>query len=1385
MSTILFRPRNKVEHPKGTGGEEAIKEPLPAPRPLPRTKMQVIVPVVIGVAVLGMIALMFSQPGLRSGYMGVFTLFLPLMLLVSMTSMFMMNRGGGEKRMSPGELEEARRERLAELDELRERMHDAGRAQFEQFAWLHPEPRLVAGLIGSDRMWSRSLNSDLAPLFGVVRFGVGTSALTRKLQPADVGRAEDYDPVTFDANSAFLQVQKEIQGAPKPVALQNTAGLALIGEQDMEPVYGLARSIICQAVLGHAPRDFKIMIVTDDLQRWEWCKWLPHCQHPSAMDSGGPARMVWTSGEQLNAAVGAELHGREPFSLKPPGAGVRPHWLVINDRTRPAGDERDWQTLTRAGGVAGVTFMRLASQRGSGLEFTERSTYFVSGDEVRRRGERFCTPDYVDEATARTVARKIARYRSDGEGAPLAGGRSPVEEGRDLGDLLGVEDVANVDVAKTWASTLLGPPWKGEPWGREWARIPVGVDEKGQQFALDFKEPHQGGMGPHLVIVGWTGSGKSTFLTTLATSAAVTHSPETLTIAFFDFKGKTTADQLYGLPNVVAAMGNLEDDELWIDRMGEVLLGELNRRKELLHAAGLENVAEYEYRRIHKGESLEPLPFLLVIVDEFTQMFQDYPDSKKWFDEIGRQGRALNVGFVMGSQRLGYEMQQGTMANVAARVALKVLDDGDSRTMLGTDAAVHLPANSPGAGFLNVKGNTGGLVRFQACFVGKPYTPPRRVAAAVVRTQHNYVPPQLFTAAPMAALPAPPTPQAVTAEPTPQVLLGDDGRELRELDVIKRSLRQQVQSRVHQMWLPPLQPLPVDELVHRLRGRAWHEDYGNTAGLILPVGMDDRPYRHTQKVVAIDLMAGNCAVIGKGGAGKTTALTTMITGAALMYRPQRVQFYVLALGGPILNSVAALPHVGDVVRANQTERIGRTLAEMTQLIEDRAEAFTKHDITIKEFRARKFGGERGALPDDGFGDVVLVIDGWQKLKSASEEWVDQVMSIMRDGPNYGVRVIVSTNAWLQGGMPSGMPSMFASNVELKLDSGDDTNKNSRAVAIKVPFDEDVDHGAGEVNKNRGRGTSMFGFHMQVGLPEVRIGDQVGGPREVGAAITQLTGDRAATVRVLPDEVLLEQVWAQWTQRTGAAPPVGRVPFGISEAGLQPAVAEFAVSPHLLIVGNPDCGRSNALAAVAQSIMRAYTPEQAQIYMVDPHNAQLQVVEGEFLGSYVDETGKTQDGYTFHEEDVRQMANYVARILQQRQPDKTLGQSELAAGRRSWSGPEYFIIVDNEETVAEWGAGMFTGPGPALEPLAALITRARDVGLHFVVSRRVSPWSRALGSPVVGRLAQSQVPAVVMDAPRDEMEVLGLRKPPRQPVGRGIYITEKLTAPVQIALAERR
>jgi S-DNA-T family DNA segregation ATPase FtsK/SpoIIIE len=387
--------------------------------------------------------------------------------------------------------------------------------------------------------------------------------------------------------------------------------------------------------------------------------------------------------------------------------------------------------------------------------------------------------------------------------------------------------------------------------------------------------------------------------------------------------------------------------------------------------------------------------------------------------------------------------------------------------------------------------------------------------------------------------------------------------------------------------------------------------------------------------------------------------------------------------------------------------------------------------------------------------------------------IGSVERIMQKGPNHGVHAIISTTGWIANQWTSPMRNLFGSNVELRLGTMDDFTINNKDVAHDVPFGQlelhkPTDESAGEseefeVIKIRGRGTTMDGFHGQVGLPEMGDGS------DVAAAVAAVAQPlEAVRVAVLPERIELAEVLGRWEPRPGL------VPFGVSERGLVPAAADFAAYPHLILTGRAECGLSSGLRTIAQSVMRHNTPAQARVYVCDPNNDQILTVEGDHLG-----------GYGFEEQPIRDLISEVASILQTRLPSSELGQRELAAAVRDWDGPELFVLVDREEALAAWdqGTGMINpNTGHPLAPLVPFIGRARQVGLHLLIGRNIAQW-QTYPNAAISALLKAKSPAIIMDGDPQDGFVIGNVKAVRSQPGRGIYLTDRTRTSVQIALPE--
>ncbi|BBX88240.1 hypothetical protein MAUB_64410 (plasmid) [Mycolicibacterium aubagnense] len=1030
----------------------------------------------------------------------------------------------------------------------------------------------------------------------------------------------------------------------------------------------------------------------------------------------------------------------------------------------------------------------------------------------KAQGEFWVTPDLLSDAETRAIVRRLARYHADAD--RVTASAAPRLSSVDLGDLTGIKDFARLDLDKLWARTSLGPPQANSEgdylWGEDWLRIPVGRDSNGNTFYIDLKETHEfSGGGFHVVVVGTTGSGKSEFLKTLVLGGCLTHSPQSLVVAVFDFKGSSLVHSLYGLPHLVAGQNNLRSDSMWMDRMADVLFGEFEIRKQALDRAGVGDIAEYEYLRIHKKEKLRPLPHMMLVVDEFTQMFGECEAAKEVIDEGLRQGRSLGIRVVLGSQQLGHVMSSGLLTNVPHRVALRTGGEGVSRAVIESDEADRLPKKPAGAGYHRIYGDKH-LSRVQFAYTSGVYVKSSDVVRSEeVRTAAGYVVPQDFTVTPMGELSIPQPVEAVAAPvAAPQTVIGPDGREMKKIQVANQALRSAYTLPLPPpMWLPPLAPLQADDLVRRTRrrGKPWDVNYGeadaDATELALPVGMEDRPFDHKQYVYAPDLTQGNLFVVGLSRSGKSTAIATMITAGALKYTPRRVQFYIVSMAGTDYEAVQGLPHVGGYAQDGDPETVRRIFAEMNALVAQRADSFKAHGLTLDRFRRRKFGSEPGSYPEDGYGDVFLVIDGWELFGSAErfEKLIDKdVVPLMTVGPAYGVHMVIAAGSYIRSGIRSTMWPRLTNFLEFKLDSTDTSRTtDNNKMAAKVPFgsrqeflddaerdtDDDDDSSSEDdvapeprmvTVRIAGRGISMNGYHFQAGEPKVAVGPHVVDLSEALPHIKAVAASYppAPRVHLLPTRITLDEVIAQTTRPP--SPPL--VPLGISELDMKPVYADFKRNPHLLITGRPNCGLSSAVTSVAQSIMDVYSPQQAKFYVVDPLRSQLEVVEGEHLGEYV------------HQEDeARQVFYDLAEMLTARIPTEKLTQAQLREAHRSWSGPEIFVLVDRIEEVQQWDRGGFPMAGeiPKVNPLsflAPLVTRADEVGLHFVIGRRLdtSFSNRVWQDPIVSKLMTAKS-AIIMDGdPADGPVIEDVRAQKSVP-GRGLYLTEAGTAALQFGL----
>jgi S-DNA-T family DNA segregation ATPase FtsK/SpoIIIE len=1234
------------------------------------------------------------------------------MIAVSFGAMMLgsVGRQSGEKRRK---LDSDRRDYQRYLVQVRRRVRRAVEQQRRAALWHHPDPASLWCIALGTRLWERR-TADVDHL--AVRIGRGSQRLAVTLVTPETKPVEDLEPISAGSLRRFVSTHNRVSDLPVAVSLRAFGLISIDGP--VEEARALARTMIAQLATLQSPDDVRIAVCTGRASagRWDWLKWLPHALAEDA-DAAGQTRLVSEDLLAIESHMGDSLRNRPRFGAETAADG--PHIVVVLDGGRVPADAQ----LT-SGLVAGVTVIDirgvLQTERAAGVLRLElrggevamlRKEESASGEVSRST---LGVTDGLSLVECETLARSMTRWRTS-SGTSDAEPTDLLTVDMTLPDLLRLGDPHTIDTNATWRPRA----------PRDRLRVPIGIGPTGHPVDLDIKESAQGGMGPHGLVIGATGSGKSELLRTLVLGMAITHSPEVLNFVLVDFKGGATFASLDVLPHTSAVITNLEDELILVDRMKDAIEGEMVRRQEALRAAGnFSSLRDYEKAR-EQGAALEPMPSLFIVVDEFSELLSAKPDFIDLFVMIGRLGRSLGVHLMLASQRLEEGKLRGLDTHLSYRVGLRTFSAMESRSVLGVPDAYELPS-APGHGYL--KEATEGLVRFRAAYVSAPYKRTTiagptadigRVDDQVLPYGADYIPPREEPVVEQVAVEAP-------QSGAPETLMDITVERLRGRGAPAR-----------QIWLPPLDEAPsldaiLPPLVETEHGLG-PERRDPARFLSSPIGLEDKPFHQRRDPMWIDVASSHLVVVGGPQAGKSTLLRTLICGLALTHTPREVQFYCIDFGGGTLNGLADLPHVGSVATRMDPERLRRTVAEMNTLLNAREELFTAHRIdSVRSYRRMVAAG---TVPDDGYGEVYLVVDGWGTIRQEHEGLESQITQIASRGIGFGVHVVLSIQRWME--LRPALRDLMTTRLELRLGDPAESDVDRRA-AKNVP------------EKSPGRGLSKDKLHYLTALPRI---DGVSDSSDLGEGVAALvqrvraawSGPSAPPVRLLPRQLPYDELPAPDPERAA-------VPIGLDEDTLSPVTVNFDAEPHFLVLGDVESGKSNVLRAIARGITERWTPKQAKIITFDYRRGMLGAI-----------TTGHQLAYVMSSADAPEMARQIADALKERLASIKIDPTSQEVPR--WEGPKLFVLIDDYEMVAA------IQPNP-IHALLEYLPQARDIGLHVVVTRSAGGSGAGAFEPLQKRLKELGTPGLLLSGSKDEGVVLHGTKLEAMPPGRGKLVDRR-------------
>ena len=937
-----------------------------------------------------------------------------------------------------------------------------------------------------------------------VRLGVADQPSIVSVAFADGGDAALRAPIEQRISS-----YKETPVVPVLVRSTDVGAIGVVG--DPLATDGLARWIVLQHATLQSPRDVVLVAALshDRARDWSWLSWLPHTHHPASPVEGDHIAIGEQDARQLLRKIATIAAERRDEPERGGRARRRTAIvLLVDEDVAPEATVVD--ELLDACGEIDITAVWLARESrhlpggvGAIVETSrERAVGDVTWTDTGRR-VLGASIDAVSEPIASAVARSLAPV----EDTTAGGAAQSVPRSVSLVDLLDLAEPDGDRVASRWR-TRTGDALDAL----------VGVSADGP-YALDLRAD-----GPHALVAGTTGAGKSELLQTLIASLAASHPPDRISFLLVDYKGGAAFKDCKDLPHCVGMVTDLDAQQ--VQRALISLNAELKRREHLLADHGVRDLIELERRHPRTAP-----PSLVIVIDEFATLAKEVPEFVDGVVDVAQRGRSLGVHLVLATQRPGNAVTDNIRANTSLRLALRVAGASESDDVIGAPDAARLPRSVPGRALAR-KGPTE-LELFQAGYVGG-------LTAAAAAAQRIDVTDLV------------PAPKVTTRGGTPV-------HEVTDLELLVTAIGEATEA-LHitppaSPWLPSLPPAialsELDELATvQLDGAA--------------IGLVDQPTQQTQLPMIVDLAEqGSLLIFGASGSGKTTALRTLAVSLADRHDPSELQLFGLDFAGLGLRCLEALPHCGSVIAGDDEERVTRLVKLLRRTIDERARLFARE-------RVADLDAYNDRHPADPLPRFVVLLDSYGGFTEAYERvdlgaLVDAVPRLVADGRAAGVHLVVTADR--RAAIPTPVASLIASRLILRMGSDDEYQMlgldKTAAGALLPP----------------GRGFLAGGLAVQIATltGAADPAAETAAIEALGAQLSTRTPHRALAIEPLPESVPAAELTPAHKPLTAA--------FALDDLDLATVSASLADS-HFVVIGPYRSGRSTALHTLAAGLMRS-------------------------------------------------------------------------------------------------------------------------------------------------------------------------------------------------------
>lgn len=998
---------------------------------------------------------------------------------------------------------ESKRDELYNLAEKQRTVLYYHFPSFDQIKYLTSEV--------SNRIWERHLTSH-----DFLHFRVGRADVSPTFQIA----AQEFDASTKESDDllekaqSLLKYYKKVKNVPLVVNLA-TGAIGLIGKESI--VKKEIQQIVGQLSFFHSYHDVRMIAIFEeaDYSNWEWMKWLPHFQLPHRYARG----FIYNekTRDQLLTSI-YEIIKERKNSEKKKEKREHPHFVFI------------------------ITNRQLISEHAI-LEYLEGeysdlgiSVIFAAETKENLTDNIYTLVRYIDDEQGEILIenKKATQLSFHLDEQTQNGNESFSRMLLSLNHQLGMsqsipEKVTFLEMfeTKTVEGLQVMENWKTNQSSKSLA-VPVGLKGKSDLVYLNL---HEKAHGPHGLLAGTTGSGKSEFLQTYILSLAIQFHPHEVAFLLIDYKGGGMAQPFKDIPHLLGTITNIEGSRNFSKRALASIKSELERRQRLFDQFKVNHISDYT-ELYSEGVTKLPLPHLFLISDEFAELKNEEPEFIAELVSAARIGRSLGVHLILATQKPGGIIDDQIWSNSRFKVALRVQDESDSKEILKNSDAASLTIT--GRGYLQV-GNNEVYELFQSAWSGAPY---------VDETSQGEDTISLVTDLGLVPL------SNVSAEKSSSK---KDKRT--EIDLVVEEIKQVQEGLdiqpVPSPWLPPL---PEQLAIENMKN---HEEHHYNIALVdEPEIQRQRPYSY------VAMKDGNVGIFGSSGYGKSTTILTLLLNFALNNTPEEYQFYIFDFGNGALLPLASLPHTGDYFRADEQRKIEKFLYFIENEMNTRKELFRDNQVSNIQMYNR--------IANNKLPLLFIVIDNYDLVRDEMFEIEEHFNQIARDGQSLGIYIIITATR------VNAVRHALMSNLKTKILHYllDETEK--RTLIGRTDYETEAIPGRAYIQTGH---NYLAQIYLPVsGKDDLEIRDQL---KEMVQELktTYKMVEKPMNIPMLPEKLTLQSYVENYELEDSNS----LLAIGLEEYAVKPVYIDWDRHHHLLVVGEPNKGKTNLLKVIISQL----------------------------------------------------------------------------------------------------------------------------------------------------------------------------------------------------------